>query len=887
MKKKILYSVLCVVFSIGAFGMSYALSSYLSSFNALYGTAGTAIASCALCHPAGGGNNASNLNNFGNDYANNGYNYAAIANLDSDGDGFTNIEEITARTFPGDATSHPTAADTAAPVVTGFVIPATSSALSVVITTFTATDVVGVTGYLVTETSATPAASATGWSAARPASYAFSTAGAKTLYAWAKDAAGNISAPISRTVTITLPDTTAPVVSGFTIPASASSLNVAITTFTATDSVGVTGYLITETSATPAASATGWAAARPASYTFSSAGDKTLYAWAKDGAGNISAPVSRTITITLPDTTPPVITSFVIPAASNTLVVPITTFSATDSTGITGYLVTETSAIPAASAIGWSGAAPTGYTFGTGGSKTLYAWAKDGAGNISTPVSRTVTITLPDTTAPIVTGFVIPSTSTTLTVPITTFTATDSAGVTGYLVTTSSAIPASNATGWSGTALVSYSFTTAGAKSLYAWAKDAAGNVSAPLSAVTTITLPDTAAPVVTGFVIPSSSNTLTIPVTTLIATDNIGVTGYLIKETSAIPAASAAGWSSAVPTSYTFGSAGSKALYAWAKDGAGNVSAPLSAMIAVSLPDVTAPFITGFVIPSSSSSLIVPITTLTATDDVGITGYLVTEISTIPLVSASGWNSVAPTSYTFAAAGNKTLYAWVKDAAGHISASAVAMTTIASSDATPPVVTGFAIPSGSALLTVPITAFTATDNVGVTGYAVTETSTAPAASAAAWSAGPGTSYTFSSAGTKTLYAWARDAAGNVSAAVSSTVAVTVSDQTPPTITSFIIPSRSSSLTVQVTSFRVTDNVGVKGYMLTQSNATPAASAQGWKSTPPASYTFSSRGTKYLYAWAKDAAGNVSRGVWRQVIVSYSGSVPSGGSDDDDERDDD
>jgi hypothetical protein len=88
--------------------------------------------------------------------------------------------------------------------VTAFAIPATSSTLTVSITTFTASDNVGVTGHLVTETSSTPSAGASGWSAAAPASYTFATPGAKTLYAWAKDAASNISASRSASVTITI-----------------------------------------------------------------------------------------------------------------------------------------------------------------------------------------------------------------------------------------------------------------------------------------------------------------------------------------------------------------------------------------------------------------------------------------------------------------------------------------------------------------------------------------------------------------------------------------------------------------------------------------------------------------------------------------------------------
>jgi len=104
-------------------------------------------------------------------------------------------------------------------------------------------------------------------------------------------------------VTITLPDTTAPTVSAFTLPTTASSLAVAISSLTATDNVGVTGYLVTESSTAPSASATGWSSTVPTTFTFSAAGSKTAYAWAKDAAGNVSAAKSATVTITLPNTT--------------------------------------------------------------------------------------------------------------------------------------------------------------------------------------------------------------------------------------------------------------------------------------------------------------------------------------------------------------------------------------------------------------------------------------------------------------------------------------------------------------------------------------------------------------------------------------------------------
>ncbi|HEY6000558.1 MAG TPA: hypothetical protein VI078_14830, partial [bacterium] len=230
-----------------------------------------------------------------------------------------------------------------------------------------------------------------------PASYTFTTAGAHTLYAYAKDAAGNVSNGASASVTITLPDTTAPTVTSFTIPATSTSLTVSITTLTASDNVGVTGFLVNESATKPAATAAGWAATAPASYTFTTAGAHTLYAYAKDAAGNVSNGASASVTITLPppaDTTAPTVTSFTIPATSTSLTVPITGLAATDNVGVTGFLVNESMMKPSATAAGWTATAPASYTFATEGAHTLYAYAKDAAGNVSNGASASVTITI-------------------------------------------------------------------------------------------------------------------------------------------------------------------------------------------------------------------------------------------------------------------------------------------------------------------------------------------------------------------------------------------------------------------------------------------------------------------------------------------------------------
>jgi hypothetical protein len=91
----------------------YAQTNYTANFNALYGTSGPytytpVLGSCLTCHSSG-----SQLNRYATDWKNNAKNFRTIEPLDSDGDGFTNITEITARTFPGDSNSKPAAANQA------------------------------------------------------------------------------------------------------------------------------------------------------------------------------------------------------------------------------------------------------------------------------------------------------------------------------------------------------------------------------------------------------------------------------------------------------------------------------------------------------------------------------------------------------------------------------------------------------------------------------------------------------------------------------------------------------------------------------------------------------------------------------------------------------
>ncbi|MHB8086712.1 MAG: sortase [Anaerolineaceae bacterium] len=84
---------------------------------------------------------------------------------------------------------------------------------------------------------------------------------------------------------------------------------------------------------------------------------------------------------------------------------------------------------------------------------------------------------------------------------------------------------------------------------------------------------------------------------------------------------------------------------------------------------DTTAPAVASFSAASPSSSLEVTITDFSGTDNVAVTGYLITESTTPPSAGASGWSGTAPSTYTVTADGSHTLYPWVKDGANNVSA--------------------------------------------------------------------------------------------------------------------------------------------------------------------------------------------------------------------------
>jgi regulation of enolase protein 1 (concanavalin A-like superfamily) len=377
-------------------------------------------------------------------------------------------------------TSGPAGADTTAPTVTAFTVPPTWAALTVPITALTATDNLGVAGYLVTESSTKPSPTASGWSSTAPGSFTFTTTGSKTLYAWAKDAAGNVSASRSATVAV----------SGGTLPAPWLTQDVG--------SVGVVGSAtyasgVFTLSGSGANIYGGTDAFRYLYQPISGNGEiiaRVSYLQNTDGFAKGGVMIRETLAsnsgYAMMDLTPGNGGEFGFRPASGantTSSVPRTGIAAPYWVKLTRVGSTFTGSV-SSDGVTWQQVGTTTISMTANVYIGLIANSHNNSVLCTTTMDHVTVSTGVDSMPPTITAFSIPASSTSLTVPITTLTATDNVAVTGFLLT-ESATPDSEV--WSPTPPTSFTFTSAGSKKLYAFARDAASNISQSRSATTTV----------------------------------------------------------------------------------------------------------------------------------------------------------------------------------------------------------------------------------------------------------------------------------------------------------------------------------------------------------------------------------------------------------------
>lgn len=305
--------------------------------------------------------------------------------------------------------------------------------------------------------------------------------GVKTVYAWFRDYFGNTTAaPITDTIIV---DTMPPVDGTVTATPGINSIVVSWSGFSDAGS-GISSYIVRSREdryPTDCFDGDLWHDSLETSVNYYAVAQKFVRVCARDNTGLLSVGLTATATPTI-DRDPP-IGSIIInngAAYTNQFLVYLT-LSATDPSGVSGYCISETSSCPW---YGWQTyppAGPVGWWLSpaTDGLHTFYVFFYDMWGNgYTVPIAASITV---DTVAPTVTAFTIPPSSTSLTFPVTAFTGTDDRLVGGYCLTDYNSSYNCN---WTSVAPTSFTASSAGNITVYAWLRDAAGNIASSSSPI-------------------------------------------------------------------------------------------------------------------------------------------------------------------------------------------------------------------------------------------------------------------------------------------------------------------------------------------------------------------------------------------------------------------
>ncbi len=538
---------------------------------------------------------------------------------------------------------------------------------------------------------------------------------------------------------------TAPSVSGN--PSSWTNGNITLTAKSTDSASGVSHYSFSTTKGTYS-----WQTGATKSVT----ANGTYYVYAKDKAGNISSPTTVTVSkIDKTKPTAPTVTGN--PTAWTNGTVTLTAKSTDSASGVSHYSFSTTKG-----AYAWQ----TGATKSVTANTTYYVYAKDAAGNISAPTTVAVgKIDKTKPTAPTVTGNPTSwAASATLTAS-----ATDTgSGIAGYSFST-----AEN----------NYTWQTAATKAVvngtyYVYTKDAAGNISSPTTV--TVSKVDNAAPTapkVTGN--PTAWTNKDVTLTAASTDAQSGVKYYSFSTEEKVYA-----WQTAATKTVS----ANGTYYVYAKDAAGNISAPTTVTVSKidnALP--TAPKVTGN--PTAWTNKDITLTAASTDSQSGVTAYSFSTVEN---------NYTWQTANSYKVTANGTYYVYAKDAVGHISAvTKVIVSKIDKTKPAAPKITGN--PTAWINKNITLTASTTDTGSGVAAYSFSTT-----AGTYAWQTGAAKAV----AANVAYYVYAKDAAGNISAATA--VTVNKIDKTAPVISDAAVSKANNEFSVTVTAKDTAS--GIKDY---------------------------------------------------------------------------
>ena len=453
-------------------------------------------------------------------------------------------------------------------------------------------------------------------------------------------------------------DTTPPTVPTGLVAVAISPTQIRLTWNPSTDNVGVTGYLVYNAD-------TGSVIATTTTTSFTHSGlvpgslvPGTTHNYrvsAFDAVPNHSPWTDPPVSVTMlpPDTTAPSTPTEILVSAVSSSQINLSWAPSTDNVKVTRYIVRRDGvrvATPVSTSyadIGLSAATTYSYTVA----------ARDAAGNIS-PYSTSVSVTTAsaaDTTAPSAPTGLTAAAAGSSGANLSWSASTDDVGVTGYIVRRNGVqvgTPVSTSYADAGlSAATTYSYTVA--------ASDAAGNISSDSTSVsvTTAGAADTTPPTTpTGLTAAAGSSGANLSWSA--STDNVGVTGYIVRRNGAQVA-------TPVSTSYadTGLSIGTYSYTVAARDAAGNIS-PNSTSVSITIADTTPPSVPTGLTAAAAGSSGANLSWSASTDNVGVTGYIVRRNGV--QIATPGSRSYADTGLSAATTYSYTVAA--RDAAGNTS---------------------------------------------------------------------------------------------------------------------------------------------------------------------------------------------------------------------------
>ncbi|WP_454020596.1 Ig-like domain-containing protein [Azospirillum sp. Marseille-Q6669] len=697
--------------------------------------------------------------------------------------------------------------------------------------------------------------------------------GSHTLTATATREGSTSQASTAFTLTI---DTTAPNAPAVTSAALTNSTTPTLTgTAEANSTVTVTVGGATYT--TTAASGTGaWSvnlsSATPASGTLSlnANGTNPVSVTATDAAGNVSSAGTQTLTIDTTAPNAPAVTSAALTKAVKPTISGTAEANSTITVTVGGATYTTAASGTGAWSVNLATATPASGTLGlnANGTNAVSVTAHDGAGNVSSAGTQTLTI---DTTAPnapsvtsaalsnsatpVIAGTAEADSTVTVTVGGATYTTTAAAGTGAWSVDLSTATPASGTLG----------LNANGTNAVSVAARDAAGNVSsagtqtltidttAPNApSVTSAALSNNATPVIAGTAEADSTVTVTVGGATYTTTAAAGTGAWSVNLATATPASGTLG----------LNANGTNAVSVTARDAAGNVSSAGTQTLTIDTTAPNAPSVTSAALTKSTTPVIAGTAEADSTVTVTVGGATYTTAASGSGAWSVDLSSATPASGTLGlnANGANPVSVTARDAAGNVSSAGTQTLTVDTTAPTAPSVTSATLTNSTTPTLTGTAEAGSIVTVTVGGAKYTAMATGGNWSIDLATATPVTgSLNLNANGTNAVSATATDAAGNTSSAGTQSLTIDTTLPSAPAVTSAALSNSTTPTLTGLAEAGSTVTVTVGGATYTTTATGGRWSIDLATATPTiGSLSLNANGANPISATATDASGNVS-----------------------------